>query len=491
MNGLLRYWKLWRIHPSARGTGVQSCSIVSSQEFLKSHQVAHPQALDYLLSLFESTAEDDFERSQAGLCLRCYISEPILNACRKLDSLFGQAHFTYRELLPFVLNDDGQTLIILSSDRKKQLALNAAGKPRELAFPIFSVRILQTFKARDSSSMSLDNWVYLQTKQNPELRRFLSEFGFKSLSDWALINRASNRQIEQLSKRDRQLIEAFHNVYRRDRRQQRQRYCSCVDPTTAQLQEMVMYLRHTKIEVQPDQLIAELKQVAKQLREYDIWLSRVPMEFVDRETGDLATSTALSSNETNEPTLESQEEQELLDYFYAQLKYALEASIHQAISDRLKALKHSKGYAGLAHQFLPGLRLYYQQNLPLKEIGLSLGFSNWAQTRRILNPGGLISTVRALTVRQVLAKMLTKAQARGLTQLPPDPDYLQALTEQIEALADAEIFQAAFEEIKAGKHRSLESVYAQQVCVYLNKLAPNCSPNQNVPNSQLTAQALT
>ena len=471
MNGLLRYWNLWRIDPAGKSTGVEEYAIVSSQEFLSAGDVTSSQALDYLLSLFESTAEADWVRSQAGLCLRCYVSWPILSACRKLSRLFGQERFTYRELLPYVLNDDGQTLIVLSPDRKKQLELISTGQARALSCPVFSVRILQTFKAHDSSSMSLDNWAYLKTKQNPELKRFLSEFGFKSLSDWALINRVGTHQLERLSTRDRQFVEVFHLVYRRDRRQQHQ-HQRCPNPTAAQLQEMTHYLRDRGIEIQPDKLFAELKQVAKQLRQYDVWRTRASLEFVDKETGDRLVRTDLPPNNTSEQTLEAQEEQELLDYFHAQLKCALSESIRQAIRDRVITLEKSKGYANFAHQFLPGLRLYYQKNLSLKEIGLTLGFSNWAQTRRILNPGALISTVRTMTIQQVLEQMLKKAQEKGLTSLPPTPDYLKALAEQVEALADAEIFRAASEEIRSGRHRSLDSVYAQQVCFYLNEFAP-------------------
>ncbi|WP_287734542.1 hypothetical protein [Microcystis sp. M113S1] len=42
-----------------------------------------------LLSRFQAPAVDTTERAHAGLCLRCYVSEPILNACRKIDHLFG------------------------------------------------------------------------------------------------------------------------------------------------------------------------------------------------------------------------------------------------------------------------------------------------------------------------------------------------------------------------------------------------------------------
>jgi hypothetical protein len=63
--------------------------------------------------------------------------------------------------------------------------------------------------------------------------------------------------------------------------------------------------------------------------------------------------------------------------------------------------------------------------------------------------------------------MLKRSQQMGLTQIPPQPIYLQELIEQIEAFADAEIFTEAAAEIKAGKNRSLQSLYAQQIRRYL------------------------
>ena len=139
------------------------------------------------------------------------------------------------------------------------------------------------------------------------------------------------------------------------------------------------------------------------------------------------------------------------------------------MSDRLKKLEHNKGYAAFAHLFLPGLQLYYSRGLSLRETADLLGMSNWAQARRILNPGEAIATVRTLTSGQLLERMLQIAQAKGLTKIPPAPDYLEALVAQIEAFADAEIFQPAVEEIQAGKNRQMASVYARQLRSYLKE----------------------
>lgn len=60
--------------------------------------------------------------------------------------------------------------------------------------------------------MSLDNWTYLQTKQNKELKNFLSEFGFKLLSDWALLNRARAREMSNQVRSEAQQWQTYLNT---------------------------------------------------------------------------------------------------------------------------------------------------------------------------------------------------------------------------------------------------------------------------------------
>lgn len=468
-----RYWKICRISPQSERVGYEYRLVPTAQEFLKKQleETSHlPNSQNgdiqaTLLSYFhaKNSAIDATNRAVAGLCLRCNVSYPILKACQKIDNLFGgEKSFTYHDLLSFVLNDDGKTLVILDSDRKTQLILDEKGEAKTTAYKFFTVEVLRTFKPNSQSSMSLDNWVYLQTKQNPELKDFLSEFGFKNLSDWALLNRARPKQIERLSQRDRFLVEVFHAVYRRDRVQQRQRRVGkCPDPSSAQLEEMLTHLQKRDIVINtPIELMKELKQVAIQLRQYDIWSYREPLEIQDPDTGNNVPRPDLPYDSQNELDVE---QQELVDFLHQQLKLSLAAAIEQEIQARITKLERSKKYAPFAQQFIPGLQLYYCQCLSLKEIAPELGMTSWDQARRVLNPGDLLDKVRELTVQQVLDKTLEKAKDKGLTQIPPEPDYLKTLLEQIEAFADAEIFQEAAEEIRAGKNRSMNSLYAQQL----------------------------
>ncbi len=473
MSATSRYWHICRISLKNERVGYEYRLVPLAEEFCQ-QKVPKSQTRDmqaFLLSYFhaKNSAKVDVATSaQAGLCLRCYVSDPILKACQKIDSLFaGDKSFTYKDLLPFVLNDDGKTPIILDSDRRTQLFLDENNKAKTSAFRFFTVEVLRTFNAESRSSMSLDNWAYLQTKQNSELKDFLSEFGFQHLSDWALMNRARPKQLERLSVRDRHLVEVFHAVYRRDRQKQRQVGArKCPDPTSAQLQEMLKILQQRGVLINtPAELTKELKLLATQLRQYDIWSYREPLEIQDPDTGGYTTRRDLPTDSQDELDVE---QREILEFLHEQLKLALVEAIQQEISDRITYLQKSKKYAPLSQQFIPGLQLYYCQGMSLKDIAPKLGMSSWDQTRRILNPGELLSKVRTLTVQQVLEKTLEKARVMGLTKIPPEPDYLKIVVEQIEAFADEEIFQEAAEEIRAGRSRSMDSLYAQELRLNLN-----------------------
>ena len=476
MNASSKYWQMCQISLSQERGGYEYRLVETARELVKQTVSDSPQAQNgdiqtSLIDLFlpHNSAIVDPRRVDAGLSLRCFVSHSILKACQKIDSLFaGNKSFTYRDLLPFVLDDDAQTAIVLDRDGQTQLVVDERGKTKTSPYKFFSVKILGTYNPDSQSRMSLENWAYLQTKQNRELKSFLSEFGFKLLSDWALLNRARVKQLEGLSKRDRHLVEAFHQVYRRDRRKYRQKRArQCPDPNEAQLREMLAYLQQREIVINTTvEVMKELKQVATQLRQYDIWTCRAPMEIHESETGTYLPRSDLPHDSTNEIYLE---EQEFLDFLHHQFQLALVDAIAQEIPKRITKLQKSKRYAPLAEQFIPGLQLYYCQGKSLKEIAPQLGMSSWDQARRILNPGGLLSRVREKCVQQLLESILKHASMKGLTQIPPEPDYLKNLAQQIEAFTDQEVFHEAAAEIKAGTNRSLNSLYAQKLRLYFEK----------------------
>ncbi|MEM7593628.1 MAG: hypothetical protein AAF383_19315 [Cyanobacteria bacterium P01_A01_bin.83] len=469
MNAGSRYWKIYRISLSRERVGYEYSLVPSAQGFFRQtiSKVLTINGEDIQTTLsnyFHNQAKFDLNhRADAGLCLRCYVSHPILKACQKIASLFASnKSFSYQDLLPFVLNDDGQTQIILDRDGKNQLILKQDGTTKTSTFEFFTVKVLQTYSYDAQTKMSLDNWAYLQTKQNSELRKFLSEFGFKALSDWALLNRARPKKIERLSQRDRYIVEAFHAIYRRDRRQQKQRGIKrCPQPNETQLQAMLTYLAANGVVIDSGaKLLRALKQVAIQLRDYDIWSSREPLEVQQPETGSYVLRSDLPHDSISETDIERQE---LRQFLHQQFQLALTKAIEQEIQATIAKLRKSKRYSPFASLFIPGLQIYYVQGKSLKEIFPQLGMTSWDQARRVLNPGELLSRVRTVCVQQLLEQILQLVEQKGLTQIPPQPEYLKALAEQIEAFADAEVFQGAVAEIKTGKNRSFNSLYSQRL----------------------------
>lgn len=464
-----RYWKIYRINPTRTHNGYEHSAVSAAQAFLQQSISESEDIQSALLARFYASASDIKSRAYAGLCLRCFVSEPILKACKKIHNLFASdKSFTYQELLGFVLNDDGQSLVITDDDRKAQLVVNSEGKTDTAKYQFFTVKVLQTFKSDLRVRLSLENWAYLQTKQNPEVKDFLSEFGFKNLSDWALLNRVRPKQIERLSKQDANLVEVFHCCYRRDRIQQRKQNRSggakCPDPSECQLQEMLALLQkrgNSAVINNTKQLLKALKYVAIQLRQYDIWSYRESLEVQDLETGSYVTRTDLAYDSTSEVDVE---QNEILEFLHSQLEITLINSIEQEVESSILRLQKSKKYAPFAAKFIPGLQLYYQEGKSLKEITDILQMSSWDQARRVFNPGELLAKVRSKTVEQLLDNILNKACELGLTTLPPAPDYLKTLAEQIELFADEEVFQSAAEEIRAGKNRVMNSRYAHFLC---------------------------
>ena len=480
MDASSKYFSLWCIDPINSRRGYQRKRLAVAKAFWErqpsSVQTAARDSANREIqkTLLAQFCEDDAnmsseglsQRARAGLCLRCYVSEPILRACQKIDSLFsGNQAFSYQDLLPFVLNDDGSLLLLIDDTAQVVVSDNEQLEPA--TFKTFSVEVLRTYNYKSTASVSLNNWTFLLTKQHPELKAFLSEYGFQNFSDWTLLNRIQANQLERLAERDRHLVEAFHAVYRRDRRQQKQTG-RCADPNEQQLIEIKELLQQRDVAFNSlSEILKALKQIAQQLRQFDIWQSREPLEVKDKETGDYSLRVDLPADVADESAIE---EQDFLDFLQQQLYASLDSAIEQAIQNKIAKLKKSKKYAPFVSSFARGILRYYREGIPLKEIGVELGTSNWDQTRRILNPGELLSKVRASTIQKLLAPILEKAQEKGLASTPVEPSYLKNLMEQLEAFVDTEVFAEAASEIKAGKNRSLDSEYAQHLMRHLDAL---------------------
>lgn len=445
------YWSLVKINIGDGRHRIQA--IVPAQEFFlrqfpNSTSLSSDRSVQEQLLSHTQTATG----LKAELCLRCYISHPILVACQRRARLFGGGdRFTYCDLLPFVLNDEGRL------DFGNYIP--------------FSLEILRSYRPGQGS---LAGWAELRVKRHPELNQFLLEWGLQLSSDWALLNRAKLDHLEPL---ERSLVQVFHAVYRRDRPQQRLARQKCAEPTSAQLMQMLEQLREQQILLgRADELLHRLRQIALKLRQNEIWGRRgAPLaeslelelngEVIERELPDPAST--LDPEETERLELQTFCRQQLLTY--------LDAAIQRGVSDRLAALKRSSRRAHLAPHFLPALRLLYIESKSQTAIASLLGLKDQSEVCRMLDLKSVVSEVRRLTQEQLLVSLLEKAKQLGLIQEPLQPDYLTNLMQQVECFVDETVFAEAASELRVSKNRVMKSLYAQRLCQILNCASPSKS----------------
>ena len=149
--------------------------------------------------------------------------------------------------------------------------------PANSSYHSLQRKILDGFTPERSS---LATWTTLLVKHHKELNRFLLQHGVYLVSDWAILNDTSTKQLQrifsefyQLTESEiqqaSQLLESYHSVYRTQRLQQRQRGMTgkCLPPSTEQLQQIC---RGLSAPVASEVLIAKLQKIASQLREYRV-----------------------------------------------------------------------------------------------------------------------------------------------------------------------------------------------------------------------------
>jgi hypothetical protein len=477
-----RYWIIRRINSVNQGWVIQGAKEYFQQQF---PDLANVEELseqddqlvqDLLLSQFKNQEHqiDIYQRAIAGLCLRCFVSYDILGAVRQLVKRFvSEYRFEEEEahILPLVLNDDGQSFIVLNDERTSQQVLDGKGQPQHSSYNVFAVEVLRKFQQL-SNSQSLTNWTYYLIRQHPELNNFLLwEYGLCVESNWALLNRANPERLDGLN---HLLLDAFHRVYRRDRRRGRLRG-RCQDPSSSQLKEMLAILQASGVMINSlSELMRELIRVAESVRNERIWQQRgYPSDAYSLDEPDPNTGQDVSRDIPDPDAnvdAEEEEENEWLTFFREELIKVFPWAIEQGIRDRVADLENRRRYAVFASRLIPGLKLFYGQAMSQRQIAEVLGMTNQTQVTRILQPKELLKQVRFITVNTLLERILERANKFGLIGVSQEPDYLRNLMEQVEVFVDDELFNQAMAELKAGtKNRS--SQYAEYLCRYLNSLS--------------------
>lgn len=173
---------------------------------IESDVVADASIQSQLLTLRDSA--DAGTCAIAELCLRCYISHQIVQVCISLQAQFGNHYgFTLQDLLPSVLNDEG----------------NIPADPQCAA-----MQLLQDYRPALSS---LATWTTRYVRQHHALNRVLMEHGLYLVSDWAILNDTKPAQLPVILtnlygfsaaevKHNCVLLESYRQVYLPDRLKQ-------------------------------------------------------------------------------------------------------------------------------------------------------------------------------------------------------------------------------------------------------------------------------
>jgi hypothetical protein len=481
--------KYWQIQILPIGEDVQlkhRREISRAKEFFKiqfphlnsNHTISteeNKQVQTVLWEIFRS-GDDIYQSAIAGLCLRCYVSHRILNTCKTIPHIYNVSAenlFRYTDLLPFVLNDDGTALVIVDSEGKTQHILNHHNGTTSAIVKggeFFSVDILRRFNPNLGSNESLDNWTNRLTRQNEEIKSFLWGFGLATPSDWGLLCKSIPRSLcGFLLTEDREIITAFQTVYQRDRLKTRQKG-RCLEPTPSQLQEMLYLLQQESIAFSPPELIHHLKRIAEILRQDWLYKKSGYIKTVSTEVYDNSTDNYFANPElpyhidSNLEDIELEKLRETCEYLFEQVLYQ---TIAEVIQERIEYLQKSKGYKDFAQRFSEGLRLYYQENISLSEIG-KLWEIEWSKARRIFKLEDFLEIVQYRSEEIFLDKLLQSVNKYQLTRISHEPDYLKNIAAEIREFAYHKTFKEAKTELVTSKKQMKNSLFAQIIRIYLN-----------------------
>ena len=402
----------------------------------------------------------------AERCLLCFISHHIEQACRHLESQFGAAHgFTYHDLLPFVLSEDGRFNKFSSEG-----AISSSYKS-------IAKIILESF---DPEQSSLSTWTYRRVKHHSELNSFLLERGVYMVSDWAILNDTRSKQLERILsdfyqltsfeiEQSCQLLEGYHAVYRAARLQQRQGggRRQCQPPTPEQLQQIAQFIEtKTSQKISPKMVTIRLQQLASRLRNYRILVrgGSPKSESLDVSKNSYAVNNFHGTQTLN--NLDAQDEQaEFLKLYRQQLLLCLEDAIAQVTNSWIKQFQRQNPQK--IKQFITALQLFHCQGRTMGEIAAAVGLQAQYQVTRLLKLKSFRADVRHQLLSMLYGRILEAVQSYI------SPEQLQKKDKQIEEALDEQInmvIQEAETEASMAKSHPASSIFSQKLCSHLDKM---------------------
>ncbi|MBE9182947.1 hypothetical protein IQ268_30900 [Oculatella sp. LEGE 06141] len=413
------------------------------------------------------TAANSIDRQRAAWCLRCFISHQIEQVCVQLEVKFGTQHgFTRYDLFPFVLNDH------LVADQRFDQASN---RQVSTQYRPLAVEILETF---DSDRAGLSTWVTRQVRHHRELRAFLHEHGVLLATDWGILNDTNPESLRSILTEfyrltpdeiapAYRLLQIYHEVYRRDRLQQRQlgRLRDkevCAAPSLDQLTRIAEALpAEMRVALQsPERILSQLQKIASQLRQYRLHRigKTLPTQSLDRP----GTKLLVAELSAVEPEIDLEEES-FLTFYREQVMNCLDRSLAQVTSDRVTYLQRKKAEA--AQQFLMALKLFHCKGQSMSEIAPQVGLQAQFQVTRLLKLKEFRANVRSRLLQLLFQVVVEKAKTYS------DAARLQKLNQQIEIILEEQIdvlIQQTEKEGAVAKKHPLRSLFARRLCRHLD-----------------------
>jgi hypothetical protein len=394
---------------------------------------------------------DPITSQLAELCLRCFISNQIVQVCDSLVSQFGKYYGFYPEdLLPIVLDDA------------------VSPQSPDSTYQSLASKILKTFKPE---SGGLTTWTIRLVRQNPKLNKFLLEHGLYLLSDWAILNDTKPERLRRvftefysLSALELEqaiaLLESYRIVYLGDRLKQRAKG-QCPAPEEDQLQRISDLVREkTNQNSSTVNVLTQLQKLAKHLRHHRIHAKRGSPSAESIETPEIMAQVERLS----EVDSVDHSTTEFLTAYRQEFQHSLDAALKKVVSDRLqKSKKPDQG-----DRWLKALYLFHCRRMTMTAIAPQVGLRSQDNVTRLLKLKDLRADVRRHMLQQLQRYVLEKVKDYHTPEAIQalDTKIETALGEQIEALLEQEAKQA-----KTPKGYQSVSVFSQRLCQYLDTLS--------------------
>ena len=400
----------------------------------------------------------------AQRCLLCFISWEVEQICLQLVRRFGNFHgFTQRDLLPYVLDDDG--------------SLQALNK-----YECVARKILQTFNPEKSS---LTSWTSRKVKQHDPLNKFLLECGVYLISDWAILNDTKLQQLPKILgefhsltsseiERSQKILEVYHSIYRAQRLRQGSQgnRARCKVPTTEQLEEMRGLLEKKGIsDFSHERLLGELQKLASKLREYRIYVRGgvFPQDSLDVQLNENYTVLDnIPAEKSENITTEVDDTQKFLKAYRLQMSSCLEQALNLVVRSRVEKLQ--KKNIDKANNYLKALYLFHCERLSMGEIAKNLGLRAQDAVTRLLK----LKEFRADVRREILLKL--RENVLEIAQNYSTPERLKNLDSQInEAIEEqiTKIIAQAENEAATIKSNITMSYFSKTLCKQLEQKRKN------------------